>query len=212
MRADAILSCPDRFFSRVTVVLIVAVGVWAAAAGPAAAHKLRLFATVDGDSIVGSAYFGGGKYPRGVPVRAYGPDGAVLGEAVTDDKGAFRLPVAAGGGDVRLEVNAGDGHLAETVIPATALPGGGGGSASPVMATGRADGADGAVGSESTVTAACNLSEVDALLTRKLVPLEMQLQAESDSVRFRDVLGGIGYILGLTGVALWVQTRRRRAA
>lgn len=36
-----------------------------------------------------------------------------------------------------------------------------------------------------------------------------EIAAECERIRFRDVLGGIGYIFGLTGLLLWWRSRRR---
>ncbi|SDX64173.1 nickel transport protein [Allochromatium warmingii] len=40
-------------------------------------------------------------------------------------------------------------------------------------------------------------------------PAAAEIAAECERIRFRDVLGGIGYIFGLTGLLLWWRGRRR---
>ena len=51
---------------------------------------------------------------------------------------------------------------------------------------------------------------VEAVVSRHVTPLREQLNAYEDRLRWRDVLGGIGYILGLTGLAAAFSTHRRR--
>jgi nickel transport protein len=44
-------------------------------------------------------------------------------------------------------------------------------------------------------------------VARQIQPLREELIAAEDRVRLRDILGGVGYILGLTGLALWWRCR-----
>ncbi|MBF0623499.1 MAG: carboxypeptidase regulatory-like domain-containing protein [Magnetococcales bacterium] len=54
------------------------------------------------------------------------------------------------------------------------------------------------------------LSElVEKAVARQVKPLRQRLQALETAVRFQDVLGGLGYILGLTGLGLWLTVRRK---
>jgi nickel transport protein len=49
---------------------------------------------------------------------------------------------------------------------------------------------------------------VDTAVARQIRPL-LEAQAEADGrVRFNDVMGGIGMIVGLAGAALWASARR----
>lgn len=56
-----------------------------------------------------------------------------------------------------------------------------------------------------------SLSREVASLRTQVVKLREDLQAFQSAVRIRDVLGGIGYILGLMGVAFYVAGRKNRA-
>lgn len=56
-----------------------------------------------------------------------------------------------------------------------------------------------------------SLSREIASLRTQVVKLREDLQAFQSAVRIRDVLGGIGYILGLMGVAFYVAGRKHRA-
>ncbi|ABC24293.1 conserved hypothetical protein [Rhodospirillum rubrum ATCC 11170] len=174
-----------------------------------------MFATVEGAEIVGSAYFGGGRYPQGVTVRFSAPDGRELGTAVTGADGGFRF-LAREGVDHVIVVNSGDGHRAEMTVPARdlppGLPGGAPNSAPAVpvaMASVVATG-EGGTGNDLAALAGRDLAALDALLSRKLRPIEDQLDAQDDRIAFHDILGGIGYILGLVGLASLLLARRAK--
>ncbi len=50
---------------------------------------------------------------------------------------------------------------------------------------------------------------MDELLEQKLSPVRAQLAAlEKDRVSFRDIIGGIGYLVGLAGLATWMRNRK----
>ncbi len=47
------------------------------------------------------------------------------------------------------------------------------------------------------------------LMEQKLSPVRAQLAAlEKDRVSFRDIIGGIGYLVGLAGLAAWMRSRK----
>ena len=48
---------------------------------------------------------------------------------------------------------------------------------------------------------------VEQAVARQVRPLREELLACQEQTRFRDVLGGLGYILGLAGLAAWWRVR-----
>ena len=50
----------------------------------------------------------------------------------------------------------------------------------------------------------------DRAVARNVRPLRRQLDALDNRIRMRDVIGGFGYILGITGIALIILARRQR--
>lgn len=183
-------------------------------AAPADAHKIKLFAVVDGEAIAGSVYFTGNVGARGVPIRVYDPEGRLVAETVSDGEGRFRLSVA-GAFDHRLVADAGDGHRAEFVVPqsevgeprgsaqgdAVALAGGVAAEGSPTPET----------RDQAVWQARAELERmIEQALSRQITPLREQLAALEERVLWRDVLGGIGYIVGLCGLAAWLLARHRR--
>lgn len=161
---------PASIRSRWLVALVFFIG-----AAPALAHKLTVFAAVEGQDITGIVYFAGGNPAPGARIQITDAQGAPLAELQPGKDGRFRYqaqaPVAH-----RVIATTADGHRAEWRIAAEEL----------VAATGT----------------------LEAALARQLRPLREELLATRDALRFQDILGGIGYIFGLTGLALWWRCRR----
>ncbi len=186
-------------------------------AGTAYAHKLNVFASAEGKTIRGKAYFGGGTPAQNVAVTALSPTGQQIGQTTTDEEGRFALE-ARFRCDYRLLVETGDGHGGEYTVPASVLP-----KDLPLLSADLGDGkVAGDVGrspnpsipiAPAEPTAAVPLSSDQLeLLHAKIDHLEEQLMAYEDRLRVTDVLGGIGYIVGITGAAYYYFGSRRKRA
>jgi nickel transport protein len=183
-------------------------------ADPALAHKLKVFALVDGDHIAGSAYFVGGAKATGATITVTDADGNDLARLVPDAEGTFRY-TPRDRIDHVIVADSGDGHLARWTLRAETLPAGLGASPpiDPVPAPSTllppapelSQPDPPAVVSEETIAA-----WVEQSVARQLRPLREQLEAHDARVRLQDVLGGIGYIVGLAGLGLWWYGGRRR--
>lgn len=184
-------------------------------AAPAEAHRLKAFASVDGMTINGSAYFSGMGMARGVEVEALAPDGSVLARTTTDDQGRFSVTIRRRV-DHRIIVDAGDGHRAEYLVRAEEMPQSIAESlelpadivaanAAPVPASPPPAAAG---GSAVTIISPELEQAVDHAVARHIGPLREQLDAFEDAIRFRDILGGLGWIVGITGVACYFLARR----
>lgn len=216
---------------RSTAACLAAVMVLAVLAREAQAHKLHVFAAVDGKVIRGETYFRGGAAAARVPVQALGPAGQLLGQTTTDDQGQFALPVRFRC-EHRLVVDAGGGHtaeyrIAEKELPADlpppgerAIPAESCLSNSPPQALPPANAQSANtigkhVGPDALGDAPPMPSETSDLVAsiETLRAQVLQLRQEFDEfrqeIRLHDVLGGIGYILGLMGMVLYVVNRRR---
>lgn len=190
--------------------------------GPAAAHRLKVFATVEGGAVTGYAFFIGGGRPQGAQVIFRTPGGADLAEAVTDADGGFsyRPPVPQA---VEVVVNAGDGHVAEVLLaadrfgPAAAAPAvpdavpPEAGAATPNPAASAPAPSTACLPDAATLAGIVDAA-ADRAVARQIRPLLVAYEAAEGRVRFNDVMGGIGMIVGLAGTALWVSARRRSGA
>ena len=171
-------------------------------ATPAKAHRLKLFATLEGDMISGYAFFVGSGRAQGAVISIRDAADKEVATLTTDDAGAYayKAPTAQ---NYRLTANTGDGHVADAVIDAA-----------------RFSDAATEVASQSAVADAAPVSSVsqaqieravDAAVARQLRPLIEAYEAAEGRTRFNDIMGGIGMIVGLAGLALWASARRREA-
>ena len=176
-------------------------------AGPALAHKLKVFARVEGGDIRGTAYFVGGAPASGVEVRVIGPDGSVIARPVPDAEGRFSHR-PSGPDDYLVEVDSGDGHVARWKLAAGEFAAAAVSAGPTAAADAPATGSGGTEAAPPAPEADADLAAlIEAAVARQVGPLRDQVQAYQDEVRLHDVLGGIGYILGLAGLALWWRNR-----
>lgn len=175
-------------------------------ASPALAHKLKLFATAQGPEVSGYAYFTGGDRAMGAALTATAPDGTVLFSGVTGTDGGFRF-TALRRVDHVLTVDGGDGHQARITVGADVLPPSlpGGTEAAPAPAP-----APPPQQAAPSAPPADIQALVEAAVARQIRPLREQLDAYQDQVRWHDVAGGIGTIIGLAGLAFGLTRRRGR--
>ncbi|WP_296700475.1 hypothetical protein [Thiocapsa sp. UBA6158] len=185
---------------------------------PALAHKLQVFAFAEGARISGSAYFAGGGAALVARIEVRDGEGGVLAELAPDGEGRFVYTAAAPVDHLILAITS-DGHQAEWRVPAAELATGfgyGGAIAQEAERPHRRD-EPVIVETDASSTSATSVAILDPALesaieravARQIRPLREQLVAAEDRIRFQDILGGIGYIMGLTGLALWWTSRRR---
>ena len=186
-----------------------------ALAGPAEAHKLKVFATVEGDAVAGYAFFIGSGRAMGTPWTAKDAAGTVIAEGKTDDEGRYRFtppqPVTS---DITITVNTREGHIAFAVIPPSRF--GGLVAASPV-ATAPAT-APVAAGPDPTVSPSQNSNRqisdeqvaalVESAVQRQVEPLLERIEQMDNRLRFTDIMSGIFLIIGLAGIGLWARGRK----
>lgn len=167
--------------------------------GPAFAHKLKVFATAVGGVIEGRVYFVGGAPASGARVRVETHDGTILASLETDPSGSFEFPMTAPTDHVII-ADTGDGHQAHVTVPAARPP------SAPTVAGGPSD----LQPALAAVAPEVLRSLVEDAVARQVEPLRHQLNDSEDRVQWRDVLGGLGYILGLAGLAAWLSAGRQR--
>lgn len=169
---------------------------------PALAHKVTIFAWVEGDTIFSVSKFSGGRRAKNAQVLVYDREGKQLLEGRTDDKGefSFRIPKVT---DLKIVLNAATGHRAEWTIPESEI----------VQAVGLLE-KKGGGGSSQPVGVGLSKAEMRELiedsLKKELRPIKMVLtELQSKGPSLTEVIGGIGYILGLMGVAIYFKYRRK---
>ncbi len=164
------------------------------------AHKINLFAVVEGQTIRGEAYFRGQAPVQAAAVRIYAPDGGLLFEGKTDAEGKFSYQTQRRC-DHKLVVDLGDGHSESYTVRSEELPPQlpAGPTAAPTAPKAAASAApDGHEAASSGLAA-------------QVAQLRREVQEMRNEIRLRDVLGGIGYILGLMGLSFYFLGVRRGA-
>jgi nickel transport protein len=197
-----------RRFTLIVVVMVLLV--FPLVVKQAFAHKVTVFAWVEGDTVHTESKFSGGRVAKQAPIEVYDRAGALLLEGRTDDEGRFvfkapkqeelRIVLVAGAGHrnewvVKAEEFA--GHVrpvadADTVLPKQTGPVG----AAPLP--GRID-----ISREDLQTM------IEAALEKQLQPVLRRLHQMDEGPRLADIIGGIGYILGLVGLGAYMHFRRR---
>jgi len=158
---------------------------------PAEAHRLKLFAQATGENIAGYGFFIGGGRPQGADLLITTPDGKEVSRLKTGADGGFSFAPPAPG-RYHLSLAAGDGHFAELDISTD------GTVAAPAVTT-----------PQASVPADLD-ARIEAAVARQIRPLLEAYDAADGRVRFNDLLGGLGWIVGLAGLWAFMRSRRDR--
>ncbi len=207
------------FYMAALLVLMTAAG--------AHAHRVNVFAYADGEAVrVDCSFSRDQKVRHGKLLMTDAQTGAELMRAETDEKGAFSWRPEASflqsGHGVKIHLNAGEGHQASWTLEGAELSVLGGVSQSvhgtaPQPAVGKDLSAarnNAAPGGAAAYPGPEWEIKMDALLEARLAPMRQMLgQAlaalQDDSPRIRDVVGGLGWIIGLLGMAAYMRYRRK---
>lgn len=176
-------------------------------AGPCFAHKVRIFAWNEGDTIHTESKFSGGKAAQNATVTVIDTStGAELIRGTTDKRGLFQFPIPeTKSEELDIIVNSGDGHKNHWRYEIN--PTVNNSATTPEINQTKLD--------VLPPPTSLNLSQdqltslMDNLLESKLAPIRQQLaQLQEREPSIQDILGGIGYIIGLAGIAAYMKSRK----
>ena len=185
----------------------------------ALAHKVTIFAWVEGDTVHSESKFSGGRAARQAAIEVYDDlDNRLLtGRTGDDGKFSFKIPKASA---LRIVLLAGAGHRNEWRLEEAEVRRGLelGREATPIAAADAPLPAP--VPAESTTCATktppAGLSAeaveqiIEKTIDRKLQPIvSMLAQTRQSGPSLQDILGAIGYIMGLVGLGAYLKSRRR---
>jgi len=188
---------------------------------PALAHKVTIFAWVEGDTVFTQSKFSGGKRVKNCTVAVFDDEGNALLEGETDENGefSFKIPKKTG---LRVVLKASMGHLAEWTIPFEEITGVEETSETVTPQAEPTESRTQTLVEEETgpqvvsAVTGVGLSReelktlIDQSLDRKLTPVvNMLADAMDPGPTMKDVIGGLGYIFGLVGVGLYFSNRRK---
>ncbi|MBW2649947.1 MAG: hypothetical protein JRC66_02810 [Deltaproteobacteria bacterium] len=178
------------------------------------AHKVMLYAYVEGEKVFAEGYFGDGKKIVNSNIEVFDSSGKKLLEGKTDREGLFVFTVPKKD-DLLLVLNASMGHRATFKIPANKIDAqeparkGKSGVINADKKTTSGVEEISAVEPGVALTAENVRAIVDESLDRKLKPIVggmLKLQQKRPGIT--EILGGIGYIFGIFGVIMYFKARR----
>lgn len=76
----------------------------------AAAHRLNVFAWVNGSEVLVEAKFSNGRVPQSGTIRVYDAEDTLVRTLTLDENGTARFPVDGGEDGLRIELGTGEGH------------------------------------------------------------------------------------------------------
>jgi nickel transport protein len=178
---------------------------------PVFAHKVNMFAYVEGNKVMMEGYFADGNKPMNCEVIVTNPDKKVLVKGLTDNEGKFSFDIPEIT-DLKIALIAGMGHRAEYVISRSELTGvtpvGAAAPASPDI--NQAAEAESTAGSSDTDSVSSNINEA---ILRKAVaeanlPLLRAIEELKEGASFSNIIGGIGFIFGIVGIFFYTKARK----
>ncbi|MHB8900069.1 MAG: hypothetical protein ACYC6Y_15075 [Thermoguttaceae bacterium] len=187
---------------------IAAVVFGAASCGIAQAHSMNVYAYVEQGQVRGEVFARGGGAFVGVTVTAYGPAGEKLGQARTGDAGEFSL-AATRRCAWRLVAVTDDGHEAQYTVSAEEFAPDAADDGRPAP-LGADKGPDASVSAAPGPAAKAPPSGDPADLGRQIAALRKEIHLLQQRLRWQDLVGGIGYIVGLMGLAFYFLGVRKR--
>ena len=189
--------------------------------GSASAHRVNVFAWVEGDMIHVEGKFSGGKKVKAGKISVMDPQGVELLSGRTDDQGkfSFKIPKRT---DLRIVLIAGQGHQGEWTLRAdeiTDLPSETALEASAEKAM-QPEGKEivsitsmdpGTAAPDTAIKSEELEAIIETVLDKKLKPITRMLaDLRQKGPSVSDIFAGIGYILGLVGVAAYVHSRKKK--
>lgn len=185
------------------------------------AHRVNVFAWVEGDTVHVQSKFSGGRKVKDGKIDVLDPQGIALLSGLTNDQGEFSFVVPQQT-DLRILLSAGQGHQGEWTLRAAEL---GAGPSKNALQTGaekdmpsepKGQGLqtvpDAPIAVQDNALTSKELeAALETVLDRKLKPIAgMLADIRQSGPTVKDIFAGIGYILGLVGVGAYVHSRKKR--
>ena len=170
------------------------------------AHKVNVFAWVEGDMVFVEGYFPGGKKAQNSLVEVYNSTGAKLLEGRTNQQGEFSFKIPRKE-DLKIVLTAGMGHKNDFTITADDL-----GGSEPASDEAVPKAREKVAASSSTTADMGQLQVmIDQALDRKLEPvIKLIRHTRKEGPGVTEIIGGIGYIFGLFGLVMYFKSKKER--
>ena len=178
---------------------------------PVFAHKVNVFAYIEGDKVYSESYFNDGKKCVDSKIEVFDNRENKLLEGLTDEEGMFSFdipPEDVIDGDLRIVLIASMGHRAEYIIRTDEL-----GDVVELIE----EKIEEPVSAVSPEVSSFDLKEIQLLienaLDEKLEPIMREMReikkSKTDKISPTEIIGGIGYIIGIFGIIAYFLSRKR---
>jgi len=165
------------------------------------AHKVNIFAYVEGNIVYTESYFSDGKKVEGGRVEVYDSQGNKLLEGETDKHGQFNFKVPKKD-DLKIILIATLGHRASYILSKDEL--------ADLVATPGSKELESEGVENIQVDLDCIKKVIDSSLDEKLKPIMRELtRMQQKQISFTEVIGGIGYIFGIMGVIFYFVSKKK---
>ena len=179
----------------------------------ALAHRLIVFGWVDGEQVITQSRFSNRKAVKGGDISVFDIEGNQILNGKTDSRGrfAFRIP---GKKPLKVLLTTSPGHQARWLLSEADL------ATATTTSKHASFHENEALTDNETFSTPVNQDEdcscqrediesaIEKSIDRKLSPvLEYIAESQNSPVSIKDVLGGIGYIIGLVGLAAYLRFR-----
>ena len=171
----------------------------------ASAHRINIFAYIEGKKVFTESYCSDGKPVTSGIIKVYNPLSELILSGETDEQGkySFIIPQRT---DLKIVLDAGMGHRAETVVSEENMPE-------------FAEPSDKKVKKQAKSVTMQEKKEsldreaireiVDQVIEKRIENLIIRLKQQQKPIEFSDILGGLGYIFGLAGIILYFKNKRK---
>ena len=202
------------------ILLVLAVLTLTFSSEPVWAHRVNIFPWVDGDMVHTQSKIGGGKKVKDARVLVYDLKDNLLLEGKTDANGMFSFPIPQKTG-LKVVLDASMGHRAEWKIPYDEIAQSVSQGSGPVAVESSFKDLSArnsniqdqltSAGSDATALQREDIRKIiNDALDEKLRPIKTMLADRVDrGPGVTEIIGGIGYIFGLVGIAMFVANRHR---
>ncbi len=185
------------------------------------AHKVIIFAYVEGDRVYTESYFSDGKKCVDSKIEVFDSQRNKLLEGLTDEEGKFSFEIPQEG-DLKIVLTASMGHRAEYSILADELKEIAGSIKEeleePVSSERKDESSLGEIDKQketvSPEISSLDLKELQLLIEdamdKKLEPIMREIKkSKTDKISLTEIIGGVGYIFGIFGIIAYFLSRKR---
>jgi len=160
------------------------------------AHRVDVFPYIENGKIVVEGYFSDGTPARNSKVEIYNEKGGKIAEGETNKEGICSFPIPENNQRLKIVLIASMGHRAETIFT----------FGKEIKKS--VQGVKKEEEKEKKSITEVNAIEVEKSVEEAIKPLIKMMEEERRRIRISDVIGGIGYILGIFGLIALLYKRK----